>query len=260
MLVEDHEVDVEQLQAPVLVGAQQLADDVEVLDLVDPDEDDRQVAGDAVRPRAPGAPRSVAGEHARRRPQRRIGVEDPVGEALEEVRLVRRRCRGGGAGPGPASRRGSRPARTWPESRYLSARSSTSSRDSATTVAKIAWAVAPGASRTRRRRLKIGSSTAPTVFESGRPSMTETGDRTDRPAAEEAGAVGLVLDDAAGVAPRPPRRAPPRPAARRAERGRRVASSAPSLGDELGLDEQVLEGRVGDVGRLRRERRAPRTT
>jgi len=67
------------------------------------------------------------------------------------------------------------------DSRYLSARSKTCSRDSATTVEKIAWAVAPGASLTRHRRLKIGSSTAPTVFESGRPSMTETGERTDRP-------------------------------------------------------------------------------
>ena len=50
MLVEDHEVDVEQLQPPVLVGAQQLADDVEVLGLVDAHQHDRQVARDAVRP------------------------------------------------------------------------------------------------------------------------------------------------------------------------------------------------------------------
>ena len=63
VLVDDHEVDVEQLQAPVLVGAQQLADDVEVLDLVDPDEDDRQVAGDAVGPQAGRAP-LVAGRAA----------------------------------------------------------------------------------------------------------------------------------------------------------------------------------------------------
>ena len=52
VLVDDHEVDVEQLQPPVLVGAEQLADDVEVLGLVDPHQDDRQVAGDAVRPQA----------------------------------------------------------------------------------------------------------------------------------------------------------------------------------------------------------------
>ena len=49
------------------------------------------------------------------------------------------------------------------------------------------------------RRLKIGSSTAPTVFDSGRPSMHRDR-RADRAAAaEEAGAVGLVLDDPAGL-------------------------------------------------------------
>ncbi len=44
VLVDDHEVDVEQLQAPVLVSAQQLPDDVDVLHLVDAHQDDRQVS------------------------------------------------------------------------------------------------------------------------------------------------------------------------------------------------------------------------
>jgi hypothetical protein len=50
VLVDDHEVDVEQLQPPVLVGPQELAHDVDVGFLVDPDEDDRQVPRDAVDP------------------------------------------------------------------------------------------------------------------------------------------------------------------------------------------------------------------
>ena len=155
------------------------------------------VPGDAVHPE-PGRPALVPGQHGGRRPQRRVGVEDPAGEALEEVGLVGvdaevveldLRLR-------PGQRRRALEAA---ESRCLSARSRTASRDSATTVEKIAWAVAPGASDTRQRRLKIGSSTAPTVFDSGRPSMTETG-RADRPAAaEEARAVRLVLDDHAGL-------------------------------------------------------------
>ena len=87
VLVEDHEVDVEELQPPVLVGAEQLPDDVEVLGLVDPHQDDGQVARDAVGPQA-GRPALVAGQQARRRPQRRVRVEDPVGQALEEVGLV----------------------------------------------------------------------------------------------------------------------------------------------------------------------------
>ena len=63
VLVEDHEVDVEQLQAPVLVGAQQLPDDVEVLDLVDSNEDDRQVAGDARGPTGRGASLVLGEQH-----------------------------------------------------------------------------------------------------------------------------------------------------------------------------------------------------
>ncbi len=50
MLVEDHEIDVEELQPPVLECAEQLPNDVEVFDFVDPDHDDRQVARDAVSP------------------------------------------------------------------------------------------------------------------------------------------------------------------------------------------------------------------
>ena len=44
VLVQDHEVDVEELQAPVLERAEQLPHDVEVLGFVDPHQDDRQVA------------------------------------------------------------------------------------------------------------------------------------------------------------------------------------------------------------------------
>ena len=54
-------------------------------------------------------------------------------------------------------------------------------------------AVAPGASLMRRRRLKIGSSTAPAVLESGRPSITATGVRIPRPASQETRAIGLEL-------------------------------------------------------------------
>jgi len=66
---------------------------------------------------------------------------------------------------------------------YSSARASASSRDGAMSVEKVTRARAPGASRTRRRRLTIGSSTAPTVWvlESGWPSMTDIGVRIPRP-------------------------------------------------------------------------------
>ncbi len=77
--------------------------------------------------------------------------------------------------------------------------------------------------------------------------------RADRPApAEEAGAIRLVLDDPAGLLlDRRDVRGPDRllvPGSRTAGR-----QQGADIGGELGLHEQVLEGRVSDVGRLRRE-------
>ena len=65
-------------------------------------------------------------------------------------------------------------------SRCLSMRSSSASRDDATTVQKAMCTIAPGAIRTRRRRAKTASSTVPTVFESGRPSIAAIAVRTLR--------------------------------------------------------------------------------
>ena len=53
--------------------------------------------------------------------------------------------------------------------------SSSASRVEAAIVQKEMRAIAPGAIRTRRRRAKIGSSTAPTVLESCRPSIMAIG-------------------------------------------------------------------------------------
>ena len=50
VLVDDHDIDVEPLETPVLVRPQQLPNDVDVVELVDADHHDRQVAGDPVRP------------------------------------------------------------------------------------------------------------------------------------------------------------------------------------------------------------------
>ena len=48
-------------------------------------------------------------------------------------------------------------------------------------VEKATRAVAPGRMRTVRLRLRTGSSTEPAVFESGRPSIIETGLRISWP-------------------------------------------------------------------------------
>ena len=66
-------------------------------------------------------------------------------------------------------------------SRYLSTSPTAASRDAATSVEKMRRTLSPDASRTRRRRLKIGSSTEPAVFDSGRPSITDMAVRMPRP-------------------------------------------------------------------------------
>ena len=135
----------------------------------------------------------------------------------------------------------------------LSARSSASPRDGAISVQNATRAVAPGGMRTRRRRLKIGSSTVPTVLESGRPSITEIGVRMLAPAPEEARPVGLELHVARRVSPSHDGevRRPDLGLAGRAPPPRRQQRA--DVGDELRLHEQLGEGRVGRVGGRRRQ-------
>ena len=152
----------------------------DVLGLVDLHQHDRQVARDPVRPQRVGAAR-VAREHVRRRPQRPVRVEDAAGQALEEMRLVGRdaevvqlhlRLRPGQRGRAVERRRIAVLLREVEGRRRATARRASRRRR------------APSrrpAPRTRRRRLTIGSSTAPVVPDSGRPSITAAGVRIPRP-------------------------------------------------------------------------------
>ena len=114
-------------------------------------------------------------------------------------------------------------------SRYSSARARASSREDATSVENVTRAVAPGASRTRRRRLKIGSSTAPTVLESGWPSMTDSGVRIPRPRPRNR-ARSVSYCTSPTVSPATTITCAAQTWGSPCDRGRRVASRAPSLG------------------------------
>ncbi|MEJ2320690.1 MAG: hypothetical protein P8Y21_15305, partial [Gemmatimonadales bacterium] len=85
--VEDHQVGGNPLHAPVLLRPQELSHDVPLLVPLDEDQGDGKVAGDAVGPEA-GRAAAVRSEDRRRCAQRGIGVEQTVGETLEEMRLV----------------------------------------------------------------------------------------------------------------------------------------------------------------------------
>ena len=119
------------------------------------------------------------------------------------------------------------------------------SRSGATPVAKVTRTNAPGASRTRSRSAATGSSTAPVVPDSARPSSA-IGLAGRSPAAEESRAIGFPLDGAAE----------PPVDAEHVERPRRrlVGAARPpaeqqagALRVELGLDEQLAERRVGEI-------------
>ena len=85
--VKDHQIRSNPLQAPVLVGPQELAHDVALLFAFDLHQGDGEVAGDAVGPEPRGAP-SVRGQDLRRRARFGFGVEQAIGQTLEQMGLV----------------------------------------------------------------------------------------------------------------------------------------------------------------------------
>ena len=114
-------------------------------------------------------------------------------------------------------------------SRCLSARSSTSSRDEAASVQNATRAVAPRGIRTCRRRLKIGSSTAPTVLESGQPSAMAAGERMVCPRPRKR-ARSVSNCTSPELSPSTTARCAAHTSGSAAERRRRVARIAPRSG------------------------------
>ncbi len=110
VLVHDDHVGAQPLEAPVLLRLQDLPHQPEVGVGDDAHEQDREVAGDAVRPRAPPGPGCCgpappgSGAASRRRTA-------PARPAARRGAPPRWRCRGGGAGCGRARRRARRSAR-----------------------------------------------------------------------------------------------------------------------------------------------------
>ena len=86
ILVPDHEIHCQSLETPVGVCLHELAHEVEVGDIGNLQQYDRQVAGNRVSPE-PGLPAAVPDENARGCAQRRIGVNHRAGEAAVELRI-----------------------------------------------------------------------------------------------------------------------------------------------------------------------------
>ena len=128
---------------------------------------------------------------------------------------------------------------------YLWASATAASRLGATPVAKVSRTRLPGGSRSRWRRLATGSSTAPVVPESGRPSSA-CGSREVAAAAEEPRPVALPLHRA--LRPTLETEHVHRPG-RGLVGGARPATEEQGrgLGEVLGLDEQLGERGVREI-------------
>ncbi len=202
---------------------------------------------------SPDWPSSLAREHLPRRAQRSVGTQHARGQPLEQQRVVTRRSPGGAARFARVRARGRR--RAWPRSaRGTSARArgrrpDRRPRRSRTTGARVA----PGASRMRWRRLKIGSSTTPVVPDR-RAAVERRGQRRGRGRARGTGPDPSPTRSGPASGLRGSGRARPRSAASPGSRRRRWHSSAELAGSVLGLEEQLPERRVRQVGGRRRER------
>ncbi len=87
LLVPDHEIDDQALQAPVGVAADQLARELDVRGIRDLQQHDRMIAGDRVSPET-RLPALVAHEHAGVGAQRRIRVEHRTGQPPVNLRIA----------------------------------------------------------------------------------------------------------------------------------------------------------------------------
>ena len=256
MLVEDHDIGAQALEPPVLLRLQHLPHERHVVVADDADEQDRQIAGDAVRPQT-RLTELVRRDRVGVRAQRAVGAEHPRREPLEQQRLVARDAQVAQAAL--RVREGQREGARRPRSgRGTSARAPRPSRD----PRRCRWRrrgapTPPGASRIRWRRLKIGSSTTPVVPDSARPSSAG-GSPALAAAAEEARAIGFPFDR------------PLRPAfeAQHVERPRRrllriarppMAEQRGAVGQVFGLEEQLAERRMREVVGRPAPGRSPRS-
>ena len=88
MFVQNDQIHRQLLHAPVFVRLEELADDLQILDLIDPTHDDRYVARNAVRPQHRRLSLTAC-QDIGCRAERRVRIEHVAGEALEQAGLVR---------------------------------------------------------------------------------------------------------------------------------------------------------------------------
>src|ERR1700674_778396 len=86
VFVPDHQIHCQALQAPVSMCLHQLAHEIDVGWITNLYQHDGQIAGNGIAPQA-GLAAAILGEDTGLRTQRRIGVDDRIGEAAVELRI-----------------------------------------------------------------------------------------------------------------------------------------------------------------------------
>ena len=86
-LIHDHEIGVEMFHAPVIVGAHQLTNDFQIFGFVDPNQHNREIAGDSARPQLRLSALTPL-QYFRRGAQRWVRVEHAISQTLEQMRFV----------------------------------------------------------------------------------------------------------------------------------------------------------------------------
>ena len=240
------------LEAPVLLRLQHLPHQRHVVVADDAHEQDRQIAGDAVRPQA-GLPELVRRDGRGAGAQRAVGAEHARRQPLEQHARRRPRCRDG-AVPLCACVKASANVRAAAlGSRYFRASASAVSRSDAMPVAKREpHRCAPADSRMRWRRLTIGSSTMPVVPDSARPSSA-TGSVGRRGRGRGSARDRFPIRPAPAAGPRGSGRGTPTPPASAAIARPAMAEQRGAVGQVFGFDEQLAERRVRQVGGRRRQ-------
>ncbi len=249
----DDEVEGEALEPQVLVRLEQLAHERDGVAVHDVHEQDGQIAGDAVLPQIRLA-EAVADQRVAQA-QARVAVEQAAGQALELQRVVEGQPEVAQLDLTVRAGQRHRPRDGLAVVVLVDERAARRPRDQTKPSTNATRAVPLDGMRTVCRSETIGSSTAPVVFESGLRSASAAGRSSGAAAADEAGAIGLVLGGAAALAAAAEQvheiRAC-RAGARPPRADQRVA-----LGDGDRLDEQIAERRMRR-GPRRRARAPPR--
>src|SRR5438270_8763738 len=224
--VQDHEINGQLLHPPVFMRSQQLADNGNVLDVVDPHQNDGNVAGNALSPEG-GWAAAASANGIGRRTRRPIGVEHVTREALEEARLVSIDAEmsqlhlslGSGQCGGTLECIGV--VVLVDQVQDIGARRSDDRPEgNARRLARSNPYTAP--------KRKTGSRTVPTVLERGRPSIAAIGARASRPRPRKR-ALSVSISVSPTISPSTTARWAAQISGSVGDRRRRVARMAPTM-------------------------------